>query len=60
MLMISLTCARSGLPGTFTSRATNLVEAELPPRPYFFEHDRETGETTHVSVASDGTRVFLA
>jgi Tol biopolymer transport system component len=40
---------------TFTSRATNLVEAELSTRPDVFVHDRETGETTHVSVASDGT-----
>lgn len=38
----------------FTSDATNLVPGDTNKMPDIFVHDRETGETTRVSVASDG------
>ncbi|MEM7113573.1 MAG: choice-of-anchor Q domain-containing protein [Chloroflexota bacterium] len=40
---------------TFSSTATNLVSQDLNRKWDVFVHDRQTGETTRVSVASDGT-----
>jgi Tol biopolymer transport system component len=40
----------------FKSRATNLVEGDTNGVVDCFGHDRLTGETTRVSVASDGTQ----
>jgi Tol biopolymer transport system component len=40
----------------FESHATNLVSGDTNSRHDVFVHDRETGETTRVSVASDGTQ----
>jgi len=40
----------------FSSYATNLVPNDTNDRPDVFVHDRETGVTTRVSVASDGTQ----
>ena len=39
----------------FYSRATNLVPGDTNGVPDLFVHDRQTGETTRVSVATDGT-----
>jgi Tol biopolymer transport system component len=39
----------------FTSRASNLVPGDTNGREDVFVHDRLTGQTTRVSVASDGT-----
>jgi hypothetical protein len=39
----------------FESDASNLVEGDNNARSDVFVHDRQTGETTRVSVASDGT-----
>lgn len=39
----------------FTSNATNLVPGDTNSRDDVFVHDLQTGETTRVSVASDGT-----
>lgn len=39
----------------FASEATNLVAGDGTAFPDVFVHDRATGETTRVSVASDGT-----
>ena len=41
---------------TFTSCATNLVADDTNTTPDVFVHDRETGETQRVSVATDGTQ----
>jgi archaellum component FlaF (FlaF/FlaG flagellin family) len=54
----------SGIPGisgngrfvAFSSGATNLVPGDTNPHVDVFVHDRETGETTRVSVASDGAQ----
>jgi Tol biopolymer transport system component len=40
----------------FASDATNLVEGDTNGYRDVFEHDRETGKTIRVSVASDGTQ----
>jgi hypothetical protein len=40
----------------FTSNASNLVEGDTNGKSDIFVHDRKTGETTRVSVASDGTQ----
>ncbi len=40
----------------FVSKATNLVSADTNELPDIFVHDRETGETTRVSVSSDGVQ----
>jgi Tol biopolymer transport system component len=40
----------------FWSRASNLVEGDTNSMEDIFVHDRETGETTRVNVASDGTQ----
>lgn len=40
---------------TFTSRANNLVPGDNNSVDDVFVHDRETGQTSRVSVASDGT-----
>jgi cysteine-rich repeat protein len=40
----------------FTSRATNLVDGDSNGYPDIFVHDRVTGVTSLVSVASDGTQ----
>jgi len=40
----------------FASAARNLVPGDANRASDIFVHDRQTGETTHVSVASDGTR----
>lgn len=40
----------------FESRATNLVSGDTNGRQDIFVHDRETEETTRVSVASDGSQ----
>jgi len=40
----------------FSSWAANLVPFDLNARTDIFVHDRQTGETTLVSVASDGTQ----
>jgi len=40
----------------FDSRATNLVVGDSNGYRDIFVHDRQTGETTRVSVASDGTQ----
>ncbi len=39
----------------FHSRATNLVDDDTSNRTDVFVHDRQTGQTSRVSVASDGT-----
>ena len=39
----------------FASRARNLVPGDTPGWEHIYVHDRQTGETTRVSVASDGT-----
>jgi uncharacterized repeat protein (TIGR01451 family) len=39
----------------FSSSATNLVVGDTNGDPDVFVHDRQTGETTRVSVATDGT-----
>ena len=39
----------------FQSQATNLVTGDTNAQQDIFVHDRETGQTTRVSVASDGT-----
>jgi Tol biopolymer transport system component len=41
---------------TFTSNASNLVEGDTNGGTDIFVHDRVTGETQRVSVASDGTQ----
>lgn len=41
---------------TFVSMASNLVAGDTNDLPDTFVHDRQTGETTRVSVASDGTQ----
>jgi Tol biopolymer transport system component len=40
----------------FTSNASNLVEGDTNGESDIFVHDRKTGETTRVSVASNGTQ----
>ncbi|MCB8926874.1 MAG: PD40 domain-containing protein [Ardenticatenaceae bacterium] len=40
----------------FNSSASNLVSGDTNGRPDVFVHDRQTGQTTRVSVASDGTQ----
>jgi hypothetical protein len=40
----------------FQSYASNLVEGDTNGFPDVFVHDRETGETSRVSIASDGTQ----
>ena len=40
----------------FTSDATNLVSGDTNGEQDIFVHDRQTGQTTRVSVASDGTQ----
>jgi Tol biopolymer transport system component len=40
----------------FASSSSNLVPGDTNDLPDVFIHDRETGETTRVSVASDGTQ----
>jgi len=40
----------------FESDATNLVSGDTNFSPDVFVHDRQTGQTTRVSVASDGTQ----
>jgi hypothetical protein len=39
----------------FSSFASNLVAGDTNSRPDVFVHDRQTGATERVSVASDGT-----
>ncbi len=39
----------------FQSKATNLVPFDTNDKQDVFVHDRETGETTRVSVANDGS-----
>ncbi len=41
---------------TFVSSSTNLVPDDTNGHEDIFVHDRQTGETTRVSVASDGTQ----
>ena len=41
----------------FASEATNLVRGDTNGATDIFVHDRETGRTTRVTVASDGTQV---
>lgn len=41
---------------SFVSRASNLVADDTNDSADIFVHDRETGQTTRVSVASDGTQ----
>ena len=41
---------------TFTSRDTNLVPGDTNGEPDIFVHDRETGTTERVSLASDGSQ----
>ena len=40
----------------FESDASNLVSGDTNYHPDIFVHDRQTGQTTRVSVASDGTQ----
>ena len=40
----------------FASSASNLVSGDTNNYPDIFVHDRQTGQTTRVSVASDGTQ----
>ena len=42
----------------FASRASNLVEEDTNGESDIFVHDRETGETTRVSVDSDGNQGY--
>lgn len=44
----------------FTSQATNLVDNDMNGQADVFVHDRTTGETTRVSVASDGSEGISA
>jgi hypothetical protein len=40
----------------FASAANNLVPGDTNDMVDIFVHDRQTGQTSHVSVASDGTQ----
>jgi Tol biopolymer transport system component len=42
----------------FASSASNLVSGDTNNHPDIFVHDRQTGVTTRVSVASDGTQTY--
>jgi len=50
------TISADGRYVTFHSWATNLVGGDTNNKVDIFVHDRQTGETTRVSVASDGTQ----
>jgi Tol biopolymer transport system component len=43
----------------FASSASNLVSGDTNNHPDIFVHDRQTGVTTRVSVASDGTQTYV-
>ncbi len=43
----------------FASSASNLVSGDTNNHPDIFVHDRQTGVTMRVSVASDGTQTFV-
>jgi Tol biopolymer transport system component len=51
-----LSVSADGRYVAFYSLATNLVVGDTNDVPDIFVHDRQTGETTRVSVASDGTQ----
>ncbi len=42
----------------FESLANNLVSGDTNDQQDIFVHDRQTGQTTRVSVASDGTQAY--
>ena len=44
----------------FASSASNLVSGDTNNHPDIFVHDRQTGVTTRVSVASDGTQTYVS
>jgi hypothetical protein len=44
----------------FISDANNLVSGDFNEVPDIFVHDRETGTTTRVNVAADGTQANRA
>lgn len=48
--------SKNGRYVTYRSAATNLVSADTNGRTDVFRHDRETGETTRVSVRSTGAQ----
>ena len=50
----SISISDDGTIVTFTSAATNLVTGDMNGTHDVFRHDRTTGSTTRVSVASDG------
>jgi Ca2+-binding RTX toxin-like protein/archaellum component FlaF (FlaF/FlaG flagellin family)/gas vesicle protein len=54
-LSSSPTISADGRYVTFRSDADNLVPGDTNKNPNIFVHDRQTGETTRVSVAADGT-----
>jgi Tol biopolymer transport system component len=43
----------------FASSASNLVSGDTNDHQDIFVHDRQTGQTTRVSVASDGTQTYV-
>ncbi len=53
---VSLGISADGRIIAFTSQASNLVSGDTNEGQDVFVHDRETRETTRVSVASDGTQ----
>ncbi|MFI6098075.1 TolB family protein [Lentzea sp. NPDC051213] len=52
------TISADGRYVSFTSRASNFAPGDTNSSPDVFVHDRQTGTTTRVSVASDGTEGF--
>ena len=48
--------SHSGRYVAFVSNASNLVPGNMLPRRTVFVHDRQTGQTTRVSIAFDGTQ----
>lgn len=52
------TVSADGRYVAFLSTATNLVPEDTNNMPDVFVHDRETGETTRVSIASDGSQAW--
>lgn len=50
------TISANGRYVAFLSNATNLVSGDTNHKDDIFVHDRQTGQTTRVSVASDGTQ----
>ena len=60
VLSYSVALSGDGRYVVFASSATNLVSEDTDLTSDVFVHDRQTGETTCVSVATDGTKGNLA